>query len=337
VDRIRNSVVNTGSDDTWQTVKSRQPIAFDKMGNAEFSVLTERSENTSNSWKFMVGIAPEDFVCNGSRQWLGSQKSYAYIGGTGGKCYDNPKSISYGSKWGSKVGDVVTVKANLQKKTIEFMLNGASQGRAFENFHANKSVFAAVSITATGSRLRLMEKVTPRSKPPIQVNQQPLNRQFQQQMNFVPQPPPQAPSGIKYGWDSNLKSQHLAIFPDGVTVTNKGSNDTWQGVCSQQVFRSGRHSFEIHIINDIKTSNQWKYIFGVVPLNFDPKRTAWLGSQSSWGYIGGTGGKCHNVGKSEAYGKRLGDRIGFDVFWTFREEQLSFSEMINLRALLLPI
>jgi len=315
VDRIRNSVVNTGSDDTWQTVKSRQPIAFDKGGDAEFSVLCERSENTSNSWKFMVGLAPEDFVCNGSRQWLGSQKSYAYIGGTGGKCYDNPKSISYGTKWGSKVGDVVAVKANVTKKTIEFVLNGKSQGRAFDNFNTTKSVFAAVSITATGSRLRLMEKVTPRSKPPIVLNpQQPLNRQFQQQMNFVPQPPPQAhsaPSGIKFGWDQTLKSQHLAIFPDGVTVTNKGSNDTWQGVCSQQVFRSGRHSFEIHIINDIKTSNQWKYIFGVAPLQFDPKRTAWLGSQSSWGYIGGTGGKCHNVGKSEAYGKRFGgqDRI----------------------------
>jgi len=323
VDRIRNSVLNTGSDDTWQTVKSRQPVAFDKMsGDAQFSILTERTEATSNSWKFMVGIAPEDFACNGSRQWLGSQKSYAYIGGTGGKCYDNPKSIAYGSKWGSKVGDVVTVKANLQKKWIEFVLNGKSQGRAFDNFHANKAVFAAVSITATGSRLRLMEKVTPRSKPPIQLNpqqgtgpQQPLNRQFQNLQPFgggsVPQPVPQAPSGIKYGWDPNLKSQHLAIFPDGVTVTNKGSNDTWQGVCSQQQFRSGRHSFEIHIINDIKTSNQWKYIFGVAPIAFDPKRTAWLGSQSSWGYIGGTGGKCHNVGKSEAYGKRFGgqDRI----------------------------
>eukprot|EP01084_Bolivina_argentea_P100315 180137_1 len=101
VDRLRNSVINTGSEDTWQTIKARQPLIFNPATGAnEFTALVERAENTSNSWKFMVGIAPDEFTCNGSRQWLGSQKSYAYIGGTGGKCYDNPKSISYGSKWG---------------------------------------------------------------------------------------------------------------------------------------------------------------------------------------------------------------------------------------------
>jgi len=127
-----------------------------------------------------------------------------------------------------------------------------------------------------------------------------------------------------FGWDPNLKSPHLAIFPDGVTVTNKGSQDTWQGVVSRQIFNSGRHSFEIHIINDIKTSNQWKYIFGVAPIAFDPKRTAWLGSQNSWGYIGGTGGKCHTVGKSVAYGKRFGGNDTIKCIIDFNKRTIEF-------------
>jgi len=337
VDRVRNSCMNTGSEDTWQTVKSRQPLVFDKAtGMNEFSVLCERVESTSNSWKFMAGIAPDEFTCNASRQWLGSQKSYAYIGGTGGKCFDNPKSLSYGSKWGATIGDVVTVRSNLKAKTIEFLLNGKSQGVAFDNFAPNgRQMFAAASITATGSRLRLMEKVTPRSKPPMSAMAQNVaaapNAAFAN-MAFAPQnaamqmppPAPQPSVSIKYGWDANLKSPHLAIFPDGVTVTNKGSNDTWQGVVSQQVFSSGRRSFEIHIINDIKTSNQWKYIFGVAPVAFDPKRTAWLGSQNSWGYIGGTGGKCHSVGKSVAYGKRYGGQDRVRCVLDFNKHTIEF-------------
>jgi len=352
IDRIRNAVVNTGSEDTWQTVKARQPLVFDPVsGEAEYSVLCERCENTSNSWKFMAGIAPEEFTCNGSRQWLGSQKSYAFIGGTGGKCYNEPTSLSYGSKWGNKVGDMITTKVNIKQKKIEFFYNGRSQGVAFDNFNPeSQNYYAAVSITATGSRLRLMQKVTPRSKPGIAlqnpavmnpamnpvmnpaaaspVNFQNMQQQFQSQMNFAPPPPAINPvasnAQVQYGWDQALKSPHLAIFPDGVTVTNKGSNDTWQGAVSQMIFSSGKHSFEIHIINDTKTSNQWKYIFGVAPVSFDPKRTAWLGSQHSWGYIGGTGGKCHIHGKSIAYGKRFGGQDRIKCVLDFGKRSIEF-------------
>jgi len=238
----------------------------------------------------------------------------------------------------------VTVKSNIKTHAIEFILNGKSQGLAWNNFNPNgRNMFAAASITATASRLRLMEKVTPRSKPPmVQQQQVPIQNAFggmnmnigQQPVanpQFVPQPPPPNPvqnaqqaSGNAFGWHPQLKSQHLAIFPDGITVTNKGSQDTWQGVVSQKIFQNGRHPFEIHIINDIKTSNQWKYIFGVAPVAFDPKRTAWLGSQNSWGYIGGTGGKCHSVGKSIAYGKRFGNQDKIKIVLDFNKRTIEF-------------
>eukprot|EP00488_Nonionellina_sp_1-RS-2012_P003408 TRINITY_DN7240_c0_g1_i1.p1 TRINITY_DN7240_c0_g1~~TRINITY_DN7240_c0_g1_i1.p1 ORF type:complete len:210 (-),score=53.81 TRINITY_DN7240_c0_g1_i1:38-595(-) len=146
---------------------------------------------------------------------------------------------------------------------------------------------------------------------------------------MMPQIPMQSPASprtrARYAWDANLKSSHLLIShqsPD--VVTNGGSNDTWQGAVSQMKFTSGRHSFEIHILADPKTSNQWKYIFGVAPIAFNPNRTAWLGSQHSWGYIGGTGGKCHSVGKSIAYGKKFGknDRIKCQV--DFKSKSIEF-------------
>ena len=116
-----------------------------------------------------------------------------------------------------------------------------------------------------------------------------------------------ASNPVKYGWDPILHSPHLFILPDGATVTNKGSGDRWEGIVSQAVFSAGKHSFEINIIADMKTSNTWKMVIGCVPVNFDPRKTGWIGSQGSWGYIAGTGGKCRDVPKSVAYGKKYGN------------------------------
>ncbi|ETO16421.1 hypothetical protein RFI_20918, partial [Reticulomyxa filosa] len=305
VDTAKNVVQNSGSNDQWQTCKTREPLVFGLDGLAEFSLLIEKMENTTNSWKFMAGIAPESFTCQNNKQWLGAQKSWGYIAGTGGKCYDVGKSLSYGEKWGARVGDCVTVIADAKNKTIEFLLNGVSQGKAFDNFDVSSgAMFAAVSLTATNSAIRLMSRVSPSSGPPQTV---------QRVVGSVASPTlsPRNPSpsmfhSINFGWDAVLKSQYLAIFPDGVSVTNKGSNDTWQGVVSQATFESGKHSFEIQVINDAKTSNTWKFIVGVVPTKFDPRKTAWVGSQNSWGYIGGNGGKCYQVGKLVQYGVQYG-------------------------------
>ncbi|ETO25100.1 hypothetical protein RFI_12039, partial [Reticulomyxa filosa] len=187
-----------------------------------------------------------------------------------------------------------------------FILNGVSQGTAFDNFDIRSGqMFAAVSLTATNSAIRLMSRVTPSSGPP-QTVQRVIGVSISSPSISPRNPIGSVSSPVNFGWDSVLKSPYLAIFPDGVSVTNKGSNDTWQGVLSQAVFQSGKHSFEIQVINDTKTTNAWKFIVGVAPTKFDPRKTAWLGSQNSWGYIGGTGGKCHQVGKTVDYGAQYG-------------------------------
>jgi len=315
VDVSNNRVTNIGSKDAWQTVKANQPFNFNQNKLQEFSILIEKSANTTNSWKFMVGIAPLEFNCQFKKQWLGSQNSWGYIAGTGGKCHKDSKSIAYGLRYGLNDGDLITCVMNAKNKSLEFLLNNKSQGKAFDNInYKNTQIFAAVSITATNSRLKLVERVSP-FNPPI------LNGVLvQPQQNNVIIPKQNILKVNKnnknnFGWDTQLISKHLMILPDGVNVTNKGSNDTWQGVVSTAVFSSGKHSFTIEIVYDAKTTNSWKFVIGVVPVKFDPRRTAWIGSQGSWGYIGGTGGKVYNVGESLPYSKKYGgnDKIRCDV------------------------
>ena len=50
----------------------------------------------------------------------------------------------------------------------------------------------------------------------------------------------------------------------------------------------------------------------------------WVGAQQSWSYIMGTGGKCHDSGRSSSYGSKYGrgDRIG--VLMDFDNNTLEF-------------
>eukprot|EP00493_Phyllostaurus_siculus_P026570 UN26915 len=159
VDARRNTVTNSGSNDSWQTVKAKQTVSFDSGNIQEFSVLVEKVENTTNSWRFIAGVAPSSFSCVGAKQWLGSQSSWGYIAGTGGKCFNVGKSEQYANKWISP-GSLVTVRMNKATKEIEYLLNGVSQGVAFKNFEVKNGVHASVSMTAKGSRVRLMKRIT---------------------------------------------------------------------------------------------------------------------------------------------------------------------------------
>lgn len=75
-----------------------------------------------------------------------------YIGGTGGKCFNQPKSLDYGEKYG-RPGDCIAVQLDFGGGTIEFFKNGLSQGIAFTNLTG--TVYAAVSLTATGAAAKL--------------------------------------------------------------------------------------------------------------------------------------------------------------------------------------
>jgi hypothetical protein len=51
-----------------------------------------------------------------------------------------------------------------------------------------------------------------------------------------------------------------------------------------------------------------RFILGVIPASLrcdGPKQ--WVGTSKSWGYIAGTGGKCHDTAKSVEYGAKYGE------------------------------
>jgi len=307
----------------WQTILSEGPLQFSRDNKAEFSLLVERAPKTNNSWKFLIGVAPESFECHGSKQWLGSQSSWAYIGGTGGKCYNVGKSESYGDKWGERPGDLVTCVVNRgagrgANGTIEFFLNGRSQGVAFKNVPRDRSALhAAASLTAYGARVRLVDRVWKEKRPDL--------------VNVAGRGKSRVGSGIGK-WDPDFKSPKLKIHNDGVTVTNIGSENTWQCVVGRQEYSRGRCRFAIEITKDAKTTNTWRFIIGVVPLSFKPQETSWLGSQNSWGYIAGTGGKCHNQGKSEEYGEKYGNHDTIIVEMDFDKHTLAFHKNKTTQA-----
>jgi len=83
--------------------------------------------------------------------WLGSQGSWGYIGGTGGKCHNVGKSVNYGADFGNQ--DVVRCAIDFSKKTIEFFKNDKSQGVAFTDLEG--SVKPAVSICGKGACVRI--------------------------------------------------------------------------------------------------------------------------------------------------------------------------------------
>ena len=60
----KNSVSNSGSTDSWQTCKAKGTFPFNLNPIQEFSILVEKSEPTTNSWRFIAGVAPVEFQVN---------------------------------------------------------------------------------------------------------------------------------------------------------------------------------------------------------------------------------------------------------------------------------
>eukprot|EP01084_Bolivina_argentea_P251841 422543_1 len=337
IDTIRNSVTNNlAQNPAWQTVKTTEPLIFDnKSGTNEFSILIEEvmsaiSKKDPFDWRtFIVGIVSDEFVSYGSALGIGWHKSYGYIGEKGKKCHDNLKS-DYGTSWGEK-GDCITVLSNIKKKTIEFILNGKSQGVAFYHFDPgpNQNVYGAVSMTGD-SKVRLCQLVTPKSNFETKISSSSDN-----QINFIPQEILTVPSTSPYGWDSNLRacrdeirSSSLLIHTDGITVVNQLGTHT---IASKMIFSSGKHSFEIHIIHDGKgIQSRFKFIVGVVSLSFDFKNSPGLGCPHSWGYNGGTGQKCSGysdeyIGETgEDYGEGYGDQDRIKCVVDFNKQTIEY-------------
>ena len=355
-------VVNTGSLDQWCSIRFISAIlpSFNKF---YFSIKVVSLPHTTNSWRICIGAVPIAFKVEADRHWIGSQHSWSYISGTGGKCHNSGKSVAYGDPYGED--DVISMLLNFDNQRIEFFKNGKPQGKAGVAFKDLKAaVIPAVSLTAKGCKLKILDFLDERYLPPkyrpfmvknveiirnhIKQRQHYLSNTFESKMSsawnrkedeykvnmFYPrfssyrQPPSLhfQSTNIKCGPYDDVESCNI--------VTNNGSGDKWRVARSFGAYYPNEKSskedadvcaFQFRILNDFKSSNTWRICCGVVPIDFDSSSDKiWVGAQSSWSYISGTGGKCHATSQSTSYGERYSSGDSITILLDFGENSIEF-------------
>lgn len=199
-------VRNTGSSDKWQLCRS---IRAYSSGVHRVSLKITEDPNTTNTWRFIVGVVPSSLDCKGAKQWVGTSNSWGYISGTGGKCHNTAVSLPYGAKFG--VGDVITILLDFDAHTITFFKNGESQGVAFDDLSG--PVHLAASLTATESAMQIVST-------PASVQLMPAGGGMGMQMGA-------GAGSLLTAWDPQSKSASLQIDPISGLLRNSGSNDKW--------------------------------------------------------------------------------------------------------------
>jgi hypothetical protein len=321
-------VRNRGSLEQWCPIHRIRPIPA--KGKSWFSIKILKDPPTTNTWRFSIGVVPLSFKVNAERRWVGSQKSWAYVGGNGGKCHNSGKIETYGLSYGA--GDVIGVLLDFDASTIEFFHNGISQGIAFRNLVG--PVYPAVSMTAKDAEVLLCNEYPAHLAPVIEesmlLEKMRLDSwsKISSEDFYLQQLSEFKETGLN-SWDvrfSLVKDRSL-FFPDekACVVLNEGSGDKWRTARSVGTYSSGKSFFEIVLDNDPPTVNTWRLCIGVIPADFqNDKSRIWVGAQNSWAYIAGTGGKSFNSGQSVAYGEpyEQGDVIG--VLMNFDDGTLEF-------------
>ena len=155
----------------WRAIRVEEPILLSvPFGAAAASSLPLKSvyvksfrilldPATTNSWHWTIGVVSAGFNF-GSRCWIGAQSgSWGYIGGTGGVCHESGLSSEYGRPYG--LGDVISVRVDVAKGTVEFGRNGVWQGVAFSNLprisatHTQPPLYLAVAMHAVRAHIQI--------------------------------------------------------------------------------------------------------------------------------------------------------------------------------------
>ena len=125
-------------------------------------------------------------------------------------------------------------------------------------------------------------------------------------------------------WNTYQISAFLTVEEKENTVVNKGSRDKWQLVRSVHSASKGQQKYVVKLLDDMATTNTWKCIVGVISTAYPAKGKEWVGAHGSWGYIGGTGGKCHQVATSKPYGEPFGAGDVIAILCDFDQNTIEF-------------
>jgi hypothetical protein len=140
----KNTVAYTTDPNNWQNLGGSTELT---KGTHEWEVVLN-SYDTGNGNNVVIGVVPSSFSNWTYGSWIGSSTTvpgWAFICGSGYKANESSGSSSYGSK--CVQGDVIKVKLNLTKNTLEFFINNKSQGTAFTNVYG--PVRPAISLIRT--------------------------------------------------------------------------------------------------------------------------------------------------------------------------------------------
>jgi len=124
----KNTVIVSTDPNYWQSVGSDIEL---KSGVHEWEIVLNQYD-TGNSYNVVIGVVPSHFTQWSSSTWVGSgtgSPGWAFVTGNGYKTGTNTGQTYFGQA--ARQGDTVRTRLDLDKHTIEFFVNGTSQGVAF--------------------------------------------------------------------------------------------------------------------------------------------------------------------------------------------------------------
>ncbi len=240
-----------------------------------------------------------------------------------------------GAQWHLLSTHIDDKALNAKGATHTWRMNGLWPGMFFRflritqrGLNSNNHHYLALSGFEVYGHLAKVASAQPSTRVFNQYNKVMLNPALLSRLrdNMVqPMPASSGQPGISIQsntWDPNKMDPMLQLDERAVVVSNRGSGDKWQSVMSARSFSKGVCRVTVEIVAAQPTPNTWQFVVGLAPPGF-PLTT--VGLSNSWGYIGGSGGKCFNVSKSipygQAYGKK-GDRITMII--DFDDRTLSY-------------
>lgn len=199
----------------------------------------------------------------------------AYIAGDGGKTSAGRKQPqTFHEPYG--LHDVISCRLDFTHSTISFAKNGRDMRVAFTDLRG--PVRPAVSFTGNGAAVQISSDFSA------------LN-----------------PEG---GFEFDLAGMSDGMILDSVnSVCKEASGDKWEFARGMNPVESGRVSFDFRIDFAARTSNKWGIVVGACPATFNPKKSKYVGSQRSFGWVGGLGEKVYTkddgAHATEPYSKTL--------------------------------
>jgi len=163
-------VTRTSTEDTWTTAWINSTMCSSGIFTSTIEVVFY-FDDPENYYNAVMGLVSQScaesytgYNINEIIGWIGSGGcgGWSYISEDGYTLADNT-AASYGTTW-MRQGTNVTMIADLDSGTLEWSVNGVSQGIAFSDITLNTNYYIGVSILAPTTSLRILSSTCDSSR-----------------------------------------------------------------------------------------------------------------------------------------------------------------------------